>query len=247
MALLHTRRLPFLTFIAVTVVVLGLGGWFLIQHDWHRRTVLVNGTQRTYLWYEPIAASEELRPLVLAYHGFNGPAERMRRGSKLHEMVDSQDFYLAYIQGDPSWYFFERAELGGNPDILMFDALRRNLLQRYAIDPQRIYVVGMSRGGNFVIHLGLRRSESIAALVAQGACEFDEYQADRPLPMMFIVGTKDGEVSTETIETVPDLYRERGHAIEVLRPQDVPHRWEVPLNDEVWRFLSQYALPPGDR
>ncbi|QDU54091.1 alpha/beta hydrolase family esterase [Aeoliella mucimassa] len=239
---LNKKRLPLLFAIATAIVALAIGIWYITHHDWHRRTIAVHGVSRRYLWYPPTTRSTELRPLVLAYHGFNGPAERLRRSAKLHDMVDSHGFYLAYIQGDPTWHFFERDELGGNPDVEMFDVLTDQLLADYAIDPDRIYVVGISRGGDFVVHLSLRRSTKVAAMVSQGACLLDEHPAERPVPMMFIVGTRDEEVRPVKVETYPDLYRERGHAVEVLRPEGVPHRWEAPLNEEVWQFLTQYSL-----
>lgn len=240
---LNTRRLPALVATAVAIFAVGLGLWWAANHDWHRRTIQVGGANRTYLWYPPSGSTTELRPLVLAYHGFKGPAERLRRSSHLHELAAEQGFYLAYIQGNPTWQVFDRGGEVTNPDTEMFDVLTADLIARYPIDPRRVYVVGMSRGGNFVTYLGMRRSEKIAALVAQGACHLEQHTAERPLPMMFIVGTKDGEVTLETILAVPDAYRQRGHEVQVLRPQDVPHRWEVPLNDELWQFLSAHRLP----
>src|SRR5690606_38184402 len=130
--------------------------------------------QRRYLWYEPRLSSKELSPLVLVYHGFSGDAERIRNSSLLHDMVDEQDCYLAYIDGNPTWQCFTVGSPISNPDIRMFDVLLYDLLERYPIDPNRVYAVGMSRGGDFVVHLGMRRSQRLAAIVAQGACMQDE-------------------------------------------------------------------------
>ncbi len=236
-------RLPLLITIAVAIVAIPCVLWYLVyHHEWDRRHVMVDGVRREYLWTAPSTRSDELRPLVLAYHGFNGPARRLAESSLLHEMAEAEGFYLATIEGDPSWHCFTPKHSGVNPDIVMFDVLRRDLLARYPIDPNRIYAVGMSKGGDFVVHLGLRRSEELAAIVAQGACILEEHLAERPLPMLFIVGTEDGEVTAETIETVPQIYRDRGHPVEVIRPEGVPHRWERSLNDELWEFLSRQSL-----
>lgn len=208
--------------------------------------MMVNGERREYLFYAPESSDSSLKPLVLAYHGFNGPAKRLERSSQLHKLAQKEKFYLAYIQGDPTWWCFTPLDRNVNPDIAFFDQLRSELIDKHPIDPDRIYAVGMSKGGDFVVHLGLRRSQALAAIVAQGACILEEQVAERALPMLFIVGTKDGEVTTETIETVPGQYRERGHTVEVIRPKDGRHQWQVGLNDELWTFLSTHSLS-GDK
>lgn len=234
---LRPRRLVPLTTIAVAIFATGLGVWWLATRDWHRKSVMVDGVRREYLWFAPQERSSESRPLVLVYHGFSGTAEGMERRALLHELVDSGDFYLAYIEGDPTWHCFTPWDGVENPDIAMFDALREDLLGKYPIDPERIYATGVSKGGDFVVHLGLRRSKHVAAIVAQGACILEEHQAERPLAMMFIVGTADGEVTPETIETVPQTYRDRGHEVEVIRPQDGPHCWDRSYNQQIVEFL----------
>jgi poly(3-hydroxybutyrate) depolymerase len=239
---LSMKRVLILIAIAIVLVAAPAAVWYLAHYDWHRRHVMVDGVRREYLWYAPSSRFKKPLPLVLAYHGWKGPAKRLVDSSLLHELAESEGFYLAYIEGNPSWHCFTPWQSEVNPDIAMFDALRTDLVDRFPIDPHRIYAVGMSKGGDFVVHLGLRRSNELAAIVAQGACILEEQTADRPIPMLFIVGTEDGEVTTETMETVPQIYRDRGHLVEVIRPEGVPHRWERSLNDELWEFLSRQSL-----
>jgi poly(3-hydroxybutyrate) depolymerase len=231
-----------LTCIAVCIFTASLVAWFLWTKDWHQRFIKVDNVERRYLWYEPAAASKELRPLVLVYHGFSGDAERIRDSSQLHQMVDDQGFYLAYLDGDPTWHCFTVGSPESNPDIRMFDVLLSDLLKKFPIDPTRVYTVGMSRGGDFVVHLAMRRSQQIAAIAAQGACILDESHAEQPMPMMFVVGTADGQVVQETVDTVPDLYRQRGHEVAFERPKDGPHRWDRSYNDAIWEFLRKSSL-----
>jgi poly(3-hydroxybutyrate) depolymerase len=219
-----------------------MGAWFLWTKDWHQRFIGVDGNERRYLWYELTTQSEELRPLVLVYHGFSGDAERIRNSSLLHQMVDEKEFFLAYVDGDPTWHCFTVGSPESNPDIQMFDTLLDDLVEEYPIDPKRVYVVGMSRGGDFVVHLAMRRSQLIAGVVAQGACMLDDLDAEQPVPMLFVVGTADGEVTTEIIEAVPGLYRDRGHEVTVIRPPDGPHRWDRSYNEDIWRFFTKSSL-----
>jgi predicted esterase len=68
-------------------------------------------------------------------------------------------------------------------------------------------------------------------------------------PLMIIVGTKDDRVPSSRFPAVPQAFRNRGHIVEVVRPEGVGHQWHVPLNERMWQFLSSHslqglALPP---
>ncbi len=216
--------------------------WYGLHADPHRRTILVQGHEREYLWYAPPATDGELRPLVLALHGFSGTAAGMAESSKLHELANEQNFYLAYLEGDPTWQFFVREDADVSLDVAFFDRLCEELLARYPIDPDRIYVAGMSRGGDFAVYLAERRSTRIAAVVSQGACVAEPEDTERLFPLMIIVGTRDERVPADRFPGVPQAFRDRGHLVEVLRPENVGHRWHVPLNGQVWEFLSAQRL-----
>lgn len=209
--------------------------------DWTRQRVDVDGVQREYLFYAPSNPGGKKLPLLVAYHGFSGTADRMQRSSKLHEMVEDQQFYLAYANGDPTWH--RPAEGRRCPDVEFFDALCDSLTKRYPIDEKRIYVAGMSMGGDFAIRLGGRRSNRIAAVVSQGMVTSEAVDAERPFPLMIIVGTEDDRVPPTFFPRVPNAFREHGHHVEVLRPEGIGHWWHVPLNPAIWKFLSSHRLP----
>jgi len=217
--------------------------WISISADRRRRTILVDdGVTRAYLLYAPSSRSPDLKPLVLAYHGFSGSAENMAEESKLHELVDEGGFYLVYLDGAPSWQFFvpENAEV--SRDVAFFDRLRDELMQSLPIDPDRVYAVGMSRGGDFAVYLAERRSTRIAAVVTQAACVSKAVEAERPFPLMIIVGTADGGVPPDHLVSVPQAFRDRGHIVEVLRPENIGHCWHVPSNKRLWEFLSRHTV-----
>ncbi|MCA9263201.1 MAG: dienelactone hydrolase family protein [Planctomycetales bacterium] len=202
----------------------------------------VGETDRVYLFYRPFRRYQDLRPLVLAYHGFSGTAGGMAESSQLHELAKKHGFYLAYPDGDPTWKLFVPGGLDESPDLTFFDQLVDQLSDRYPIDRQRVYVVGMSRGGDFAIYLAERRSTEVAAVVSQGACVEQVGVCQRPFPVLFIVGTKDDRVPPQRFPATPDAMRLAGHPVEVLRPVGVGHRWHVPLNDQVWAFLARHRL-----
>ncbi|MGI9455383.1 MAG: alpha/beta hydrolase family esterase [Aeoliella sp.] len=223
-------------------VIGGVILWLSLFVDWHRHTTLVDGVTREYLLFAPPSRDQELKPLVLAYHGFSGNARRMAEYSKLRELAAEKGFYVAFIEGDPTWHSFIPYESEVSPDIAFFDRLRSDLLETHPIDPNRIYAVGMSKGGEFVFYLAQKRSTQVAAIVSQGACVSDAVVADRPFPVMIIVGTKDGEVRPDRFPRVPQAFRDRGHMVQVLRPENVGHSWYAPLNEQIWDFLSACDL-----
>ena len=73
-------------------------------------------------------------------------------------------------------------------------------------------------------------------------CTDGALESERQFPLMIIVGTEDDRVPASFFPTVPAEFRSAGHLVEVLRPEGVGHRWHVPLNEELWDFLSQHRL-----
>lgn len=189
--------------------------------------------------YAPENPHEKL-PLLMVFHGFSGNAERIRRSSQLHELVEKHRFYLAYLDGDPTW----RRPGANKPcaDVEFFDHLCEDLEKRYKIDTDRIYLAGMSMGGDFVIRLGGVRSNRVAAVVSQGMIMEDIVESERAFPLMIIVGTEDDRVPAHVFPDVPDAYRALGHEVIVIRPEGVGHRWHKPLNEDLWSFLAGHSI-----
>lgn len=210
-----------------------------LETDLSERTIQVNGLTRRYLFYEPDQVEGKL-PLLLVFHGFSGTAEGTRESSHLHELVNEHQFFLAYLDGDPTWH----TAIPGRPnvDVDFFDQLCDQLEKHNPIDPDRIYVAGMSMGGDFAIRLAGLRSERIAAVASQGMITPGAVDAQRSFPLLVIVGTEDDRVSSERISTVTAAFRDRGHEVEVIRPEGVGHRWHEPLNERLWKFLMGHRL-----
>lgn len=212
--------------------------------DWSQRTIQVDGETRGYLFYEPDHFEGKL-PLLLVFHGFSGTAEEMRESLQLHELVNKHKFFLAYLAGNSTWHLLGPGR--PNPDLDFFDQLCDHLENQYPIDPSRIYVAGMSMGGDFAIRLAGERSNRIAAVASQGMITSDAVDSQRPFPLFIVVGTEDDRVPQSWIPRVPDAFRERGHEVEVIRPEGVGHRWHIPLNDRLWAFLAGHRLETESR
>ena len=216
--------------------------WVTVFAGPRRHSIVVDGVTRQYLLYAPSSHTPGLKPLVLGFHGFDGTPENMAEESRLYELADKEGFYLAFLYGDPSWRAFvpENAEV--SRDVAFFDRLCDELMQSFPIDPDRIYAVGMSRGGDFAVYLAEHRSTRIAAVVSQAACVPKAFKAERPFPLMIIAGTADGGVPQDRLDSVSQALRDRGHVVEVVRPEGIGHAWHISSNKRLWEFLFRHSL-----
>lgn len=77
-------------------------------------------------------------------------------------------------------------------DLEFFDAMLADVARRWPVDQRRIYVVGHSNGGSMAFRLGARRADRIAAIgVVAGHCWIDDPRPKRPVPTLWMVGTRD--------------------------------------------------------
>jgi polyhydroxybutyrate depolymerase len=133
-----------------------------------RHTVAVDGRERAYLLYTPPGYDPATpAPLVLSLHGFaSGPVNQMEV-SQWNEVADEHGFLVAYPEGTgfpKRWNTSGAAGEGGADDVAYLLALIDALSQQFSIDPQRVYVNGLSNGGGMSNTLACLRPERIAAI-----------------------------------------------------------------------------------
>lgn len=106
----------------------------------------------------PVKSAEDLRPLVIALHGAGGDEAFFARaggGGMLVDLSREHGFHLICPNTYQLLY-----------DMPAFDAILDDALERYPVDPERIYVMGHSLGGittSTIVNLR-------AARVAAGCC-----------------------------------------------------------------------------
>lgn len=172
----------------------------------------LNGNGQNNLWYEylpaaTIKAEEKTVPVVVLLHG-NGNDPRTQFETSGWADVASQE---GIILIEPEW---QGSTIGGyeyetmttddstsetNDIITMINVL----LEKYPqIDPSRIYVEGLSRGGLNSLHLGLTYSNVFAAVASHSAGEREEFydvikqytdknKMDYDMPMFIALGSVD--------------------------------------------------------
>lgn len=184
-------------------------------------------------------------PLVFAFHGFLiDSKDAMPLYSKLNEATEKHCFILVYPNAlDRSWALTPDKMV---KDLAFFDALLAKLSADYKIDPDRVYVTGMSNGAYFAHFVGKERSKVIAAVAAHsGALGLQTLLgigAERKFPVMIVHGDKDKIISVDIARENRDKYKKEGHEVVYVEIPGQPHWWaaEAGINDKIWKFFEEH-------
>lgn len=183
------------------------------------RTWNVNDTTREALVYIPKSTTSEPMPLLFAFHGHGGTAERVAR------VWDYQKLWtqaiVVYMQGlktpgqitDPTgkrtgW----QRTIGdqNDRDLQFFDAVLASLKKEYNIDENRIYATGHSNGGSFTYLLWEARPKIFAAFAPSASVARSLVINNKnyvPKPVFVIAGKNDALVKFAWQQKMMDMLR----------------------------------------
>lgn len=113
---------------------------------------------RVFDLYEPVG-SGDLRPAVIVFHGRPSNPIAARNSSQFDILADQEGFLVAYGTGEGQQWL---SEVGG-ADVDYVENLIATLVDEWNTDPDRIYVAGISNGGDMAITAVLSLPELIAA------------------------------------------------------------------------------------
>jgi polyhydroxybutyrate depolymerase len=174
-----------------------------------KRSLVVKNSKRTYR-IAIHSTKAKRRPLVLVFHGHGGSADQVlglnaNGASPLGRWIDigqTNDLVIAALEGEigsdgkQGWNDCRR-DAPNNPqteDVAATLALIDELTRTERIDPTKVYAIGMSNGGHFVLRLALEAGNRFAgfgsvaaALAANSACT----DKGAPKPFVLINGTAD--------------------------------------------------------
>jgi polyhydroxybutyrate depolymerase len=109
-----------------------------------------------------------LAALVFA-HGYRGSAEGTMRSDGLAGLAEAYGIaVVAADAGAADWQLPgtpSRPQSDGTVTLAYFDALRRDLIERFGVDPERIVAAGFSSGGMLVWHLACHRGNDYAGFI----------------------------------------------------------------------------------
>ena len=160
-------------------------------------SITVDGLKREFITYVPGSINKDDKPrVIISLHGRLGTAERQMQFANFKPIADREKVIIVCPQGiDRSWNDGRGtpANTKGINDVKFIDQLITYIINAYNADARRIYVTGMSNGGFMTSRLACELNNHIAA-IAVVAASMDEdmgYQPSKPIPAMYIQGTKD--------------------------------------------------------
>lgn len=210
--------------------------------------ITVDGETRHYRLVVPRTLPKPA-PIVFAFHGMGDSAAAMANYSRLDQLAARNGFILVYPAARKAMWStinVNADNIQDNVDVRSFDQLLTHLAKRYEVDRDRVYVIGMSNGAEFVQLLATARSNDIAAIVAHsGPKPRDIGSPTIPRPTMLIVGAND--FAARLMKSDADQYRSAGHVVEFISVPGLGHEWSTQHNSEIWDFLSRYSLESKNR
>jgi polyhydroxybutyrate depolymerase len=176
----------------------------------HSLSLMVGGLERQYLVHVPLRSDgKSPMPVVIMLHGGGGTAETARTSTGWVVKADEAGFIVAFpeatrlnpsqpasfLSNPPIWNDGSgRGHAGrGNVDDTGFiGSMIEDLIARFPVDERRIYVTGFSNGASMAFRAGVELSGPIAAIApVSGIFWLRDSKPERPVPMLYIIGTQD--------------------------------------------------------
>ena len=214
--------------------------------EFPNEVLVVGGVKREYRLFVPTSV-DLARPaaLVVAFHAMLiDSKDVMPKYTKLSETAERHGFVIAYPNAIGSVWGLLPDRVAA--DTAFFDALVNHLSRMYRIDPDRVYVLGMSNGGYFAQLLARERSRTIAAVASHsgllGLETLRGVNAERKFPVLIVHGTKDPIFPYPLVRENADKYRREGHEVKYLEVPGLPHAWagNANVNEEIWAFFAAH-------
>lgn len=221
-------------------------------------STVIDGEERTFRLALPPdhATSNRQLPVVFALHGALDTVDQMAQWSGLDEYAADSRAIVCYLQGRHlNWppYIPPGNPTAADPDYKFFDQALTQICEQYAIDRQRVYLVGVSQGGAMTCLLATARDECFAAVVK--CCGWlpkplnERVDTTNKFPMLFIVGANDQQVGVHNVQAAYDTFKAADHPSTFHLVDDYGHGWpdELGINETVWNFLKEHSLLPASK
>jgi polyhydroxybutyrate depolymerase len=183
--------------------------------------------------------------LVIAFHGMLiDSKDLMPKYTRLNETAEKHRFIVAYPEAiGRSWGISPEKV---KKDIAFFDALHTKLQADYRIDPDRVFVLGMSNGGYFAHLVGKERSRTVAAVASHsgplGLQTLLGVHAERKFPVLIIHGDQDKIFPIDFARENRDKYKREGHEVVYIELPSTGHMWatKAGINETIWAFFAKH-------
>lgn len=167
----------------------------------------VGTTTRKMLVYAP-SGIEENRPLLLSLHGLNQDINYQQNQTKWETVAKENNFVVVYPGGiNNSW------DISGTRDTDFILAIIEEMVKRYSIDRDRVYLSGFSMGGMMTYHAATKIADKIAAFapVSGYLMGGPNTNSSRPIPIIHTHGTADDVVVYSGVQRCMDAWIARNN------------------------------------
>jgi poly(hydroxyalkanoate) depolymerase family esterase len=177
-----------------------------------------------YRLYLPSGSSpRDSLPLIVMLHGCKQDSLLFAEGTRMNALAEEGRFAVLYPEQSPRsnqlrcWNWFESDSLAGAGEAALIARLIVQVTDRRPIDPQRVYLVGMSAGGAMACVLAARHSRLFAACATHSGVMYGAAHS----PLQALAAMRSGP-SAASIEESRRMMREAGEAA-VMVPTLVIH------------------------
>jgi len=186
-------------------------------------SVTYNQSERTFLLHvPPDYSSKASLPLVIVLHGAFSTGSQTERETGFSSLADSEKFLVAYPEGIGIFGLFQHWNAGhccgkaasSQVDDVSFVAEVINVVRRkFAVDPARIYMAGMSNGGMLTYRFAAERTSDLAAAAVvsaaigstagNGMLPWRLQQPEKPFPIIGFHGLSDETIPFNAVTPPP--------------------------------------------
>ena len=233
---MHRTTIKFLPSFLLFSIQISLFAQLVPQHIKVDRSDPIN-----YFLYTPVG-NEQAYPLVVFLHGGG-------EGGSDIELVKKHGIPKLISEGlDFPFYVFapQNPSLSNLWDDQMVEYMVDKLIDSLSVDINKIYLVGMSRGGNGIWRMAINNPSKYAAIISVCAASIPTIYLNRlsSLPVWFFHGEKDTVVPVEETIRAYELMRKETDKVKItLYPEANHDSWtETFENQEIYTWLVHQRL-----
>lgn len=127
------------------------------------------------LYIPPTAAAKGAMPLVVMLHGCKQTIDEFALGTRMNLLADANGFAVVYPEQSKHahahrcWHWYDDRDTAGLGEARAVVSLVDALIAHQGIDPERVYIAGLSAGAGLAALLALYYPERFAAVALHSA------------------------------------------------------------------------------